>query len=357
MSDTTQTMAASHAVSRLPGGAPDLHHATVIGPAPAVWPGFGPRLCIAGALLVGAAFVATVALPLATYTTVLALFGFAHVASELRYVDHRFGARLGGGLFGTLSAILGIAVVVRLSGTLGWLPVALALGVEIALGAVLVGVTFLYMRRHRWVAVTAACALAAGAVLAPFEALLCFAVTHNLTPLAFLAEALRGAQRRRVLAVAATGFVALPLLIATGMPFAALAALGLVAPEATLFSAGDLTKNLGAYVPAWALHSDWALHAFSASVFAQCMHYVAVIGVLPRLIDGRSRPRLAWPEAARFRRYLAIGAAALAVGFALDYGVQRQAYALAALVHAWLELPIFALALSGMRPAQARPSA
>jgi hypothetical protein len=324
---------------------------------PAVWPRFGLGAYAIGAALVATAFIATVALPLATYTTVLALFGFAHVASELRYVDHRFGARLGGGLFGALGAILGIAVVVRLSGTLGWLPVDLSLGIEIALGAVLVGVTVLYMRRLRWLAVAAASVLAAGAVLAPFGTLLCFAVAHNLTPLAFFAEALRGAQRRRVLAIAGVGFIGLPLLIATGLPYDTLSAIGLVAPEATLFSGGGLARNLAAYVPAEMVYRDWALHAFSASVFAQCMHYVAVIGILPRLIGGGVRPRLAWPDASRFIRWLAVGAAALAVGFALDYGVQRQAYALAALVHAWLELPVFALALGGVRPVQAKSSA
>ena len=357
MSDAAQTIAAKDGVARLADAA-NLPRLAIAGYATAaVWPRFGFGVYTVGAAVVATAFIATITLPLATYTTVLALFGFAHVASELRYVDHRFGARLGGGLFGTLTVLLGMAVAVRLSGTLGWLPVALALGLEIGLGAVLVTVTVASMRRHRWMAVAAASTLAAGAVLAPFETLLCVAITHNLTPLAFLAEALRGAQRRRVLPLAGIGFVVLPLVIATGLPFAALAGLGLVAPEATLFSAGDLTRNLAAYVPAWALYSDWALHAFSASVFAQCMHYVAVIGVLPCLIDGGSQPRLAWPDAARFVRYLAIGAVALGVGFALDYGVQRQAYALAALVHAWLELPIFALALGGVRPLQARSSA
>ncbi|MCW5746630.1 MAG: hypothetical protein KIT36_10575 [Alphaproteobacteria bacterium] len=327
------------------------------GEASAVWPHLGRGAYVAGGAIVVASLAATVALPLATYTTVLALFGFAHVASELRYVDHRFGARFGGGIFGTLGAILSLAVAARLSGTLGWLDPPVAVGLEVALGALLVGVATARMRRHRWAGVIGVAALALGAVVAPFATLLCLAITHNLTPLAFLAEVLRGAQRQRVLAVASMGFVVLPLLIASGLPFAWLADLGLVAPETSLFDAGDLTRNLAAYVPASALYSDWALHAFSASVFAQCMHYLAVIGVLPRLIGRQDRPLLDWPDAARFVRYLAVGAAALAVGFALDYGVQRHIYALAALVHAWLELPVFALALGAVLPAQARSSA
>ncbi|TWT15623.1 hypothetical protein [Reyranella sp. CPCC 100927] len=314
-------------------------------------------MLVVGILGIVAAFVASVALPLATYTTVLALFGFAHVASELRYVDHRFGDRLDGGLAGTLALLLGIAVVLRLAGLQGWVAAPLAVGLEVGLGAILLAVTVARMRRRRWIAVIAALVLMAGALLAPFETLLCLAIGHNLTPLGFLAEVLRGAARRRALALGALAFIVLPLLIATGLPFAGFAALGLVAPEATLFQAGNLTRNLGAYVPASALYSDWALHAFAASVFAQCMHYIAVIAILPRLIDTASRPRLVWPDAARFGRYLVVGGAALAVGFALDYGVQRQLYALAALVHAWLELPVFALALGGAAAAQASPNA
>jgi hypothetical protein len=320
----------------------------------AAWPAVSHTAWIAGAAAVAVAFAGAVALPLATYTTVLALFGFAHVASELRYVDCRFGARLGGRLPGQLGIVLGFAVVVRLAGMQGWLPASLATGLEVLSGAALIGLVCLRMRRHCWLAVAVASVLAAGAIGAPFETLLLLAVAHNLTPLAFLAEALRGRRRRVALTVAGLGFVVLPLLIASGLPYAGLAALGLVDPEATLFQAGSLTRNLGAYVPASMLYSDWALHAFAASVFAQCMHYIAVIGVLPRLVEGAARPILPWPDAVRFRRWLTVGAAALALGFVLDYGLQRQVYALAALVHAWLELPVLALAVGS---AQARPSA
>lgn len=317
----------------------------------------GYGIYLAGIVLVAAAFVAAVALPLATYTTALALFGFAHVVSELRYVDHRFGARLGGRLFGELAALLATAAAMRLAGIAGWLPPGLAVGIEIALGALLVAVTAARLQCRRWLGALVAAGLAIAAAGAPFETLLTLAIAHNLTPLAFLAEALRGAARRRALAVGAAGFIGLPLLIATGLPFAWLACAGLVAPEASLFEAGDLGRNIGAYVPASALYSDWALHVFSASVFAQCLHYVAVIGVLPRLIGDSDRPLLAWPGAARFWRCVLVGATAMAVGFALDYGVQRHIYALVALVHAWLEVPLIVMVLGGGLAAQAKPTA
>jgi hypothetical protein len=319
------------------------------------------RALAIAALLLAPVFLATVALPLATYTSVLALFGLAHVGSELRYIDHRFGSRLRGGFGLWIGMSLVLAVTARLTAMSGVLPAALAVSLEVAIGAGMAGVCLLPLRSHRLPAAIVALSLFAGAVLAPFETLLVLAIAHNVTPLAFLADALEGAARRRVLAPMAVGFLGLPLLIATGLPYRLLAHFGLVAPEATLFGAGPLDANLGAYVPSSLIYSDWALPVFSASVFAQCMHYVAVIGILPRLIEEkapRSRPLLPWPGAMRFALCLAGVAIALALGFAVDYKQARQVYALAALVHSWIEIPILILALdrTGHSP-QAIPSA
>jgi hypothetical protein len=298
------------------------------------------------ALGVVAVVVACVALPLATYTLALACFGLAHVGSELRYIDLRFGARLGAAWAGRLAVLLGLAVAARLLGILGLLPWNVALPAEIGC-VVLALLPLLQAGPARWPAAGLAAALVLGAALAPFLTLLLLSVTHNLTPLGFLAERLRGAARRRALLLGGMGFLVLPLLIATGLPFAWLAGLGLVAPEAQVFgAAGGLEANLGAYVPGFALGSDWALHVFSASVFAQCMHYVAVLVVLPRLVPGRAPALLPWPSARRFALGLAAAAGALLLGFALDYAVARQVYALAALLHAWAELPVLLLALN-----------
>jgi hypothetical protein len=307
-----------------------------------------PGWITVGALSLAPIFVATVALPLATYTTVLALFGLAHVGSELRYIDYRFGARLRGGFGAWIGASLALAVAARLSALLGFMPAAFAVPLEVAFGAGMAGICVAQMRRHRAIAVVIAVALFCGAVLAPFETLLVLAIAHNLTPLAFLADALSGARRRRVLTLLALPFVVLPLLIATGLPYRLLQLAGLVAPEATLFAAGSLEANLGAYVPADLAYSDFALQFFSAAVFAQCMHYAVVIGLLPRLIDANdptNPPMLPWPRAARFACYLGGVAALLTLGFGIDYQHARQIYALAAMVHSWIEIPILVLAL------------
>src|ERR1700733_11190144 len=76
------------------------------------------RTAGAGAF-VAVAFVVTVALPLATYTTALALFGVAHVLSELSYVDRRFGARLGADKALRIGLPILVAVIARAAATLG----------------------------------------------------------------------------------------------------------------------------------------------------------------------------------------------------------------------------------------------
>lgn len=314
---------------------------------------------VAAALLL-VLLVTTVALPLATYTTALAFFGLAHVGSELRYIDYRFGIRLRGGFGLWVGSSLFAAVAMRLASILGLMPPGLAVALEIGFGAMMTAACVVTMRSHRSIGILVAMALFCGAVVAPFETLLFLAIAHNLTPLGFLADALTGAVRRRVLALLAVPFLVLPLLIATGLPFRLLATLGLVAPDAALLASGGLEANLGAYVPARLVDSDWALHIFSAAVFAQCMHYLAVIVILPRLIDGGAPATtlVSWPRAALFFVYLAVAALTLAFGFAVDFKVARQVYGLIAMVHSWIEIPILVLALDRlvMAAPQARPS-
>lgn len=307
-----------------------------------------------GGAAIAAIFLSAVALPLATFTLVLALFGPAHVVSELRYLDHRFSARLGPSRVKTLILLLVAAMATRLLGTMGVLPTALMAALEIALAAAAVLTLVPSHTQVRWSAVVLASLLVAGAVIAPLLTLLLLAVTHNLTPLGFLAERLRGRERRRALVLGCIGFIAIPLVIASGLPFALLADLGWISLEAAVFpSAGSLESNLGAYVPRWALDEGWALHAFSACVFAQCMHYVAVIGVLPALIPASSAPTVPWPTTRRFVIGLIALGGAMALGFSFDYEIARHVYALAALLHAWLELPLLLLALEPIyRPAK-----
>jgi hypothetical protein len=295
---------------------------------------------------VGGLLLASVALPLATYTTVLALFGLPHIASELRYLDYRFGARLGRRAVGRLLALLVLAMAARTAGLVDLLAWPVAATLEILLAAMAVLTLANTGRGVRWRTAAACLLLVGGAIVAPLATLLVLAISHNLTPLGFLAERLRGSRRRRALTLGALGFVVLPVLIATGLPFAWLGALGLDDPEVGVFAgAGSLDANLGAYVPGWALGEDWALPLFSACVFAQCLHYVAVIAILPRLIPADARPVVAWPGARMFWLIVVgVGLAGVA-GFAVDYLLVRKVYAMLALLHAWLEIPLLLVAL------------
>jgi hypothetical protein len=313
--------------------------------------GAQPLAALGVGVLIAAIFAAAVALPLATYTTALAMFGLAHVGSELRYVDYRFAGRLRGGLVRWLIAGLAGALLVRILGITGILPYGGAIVVELAVVAAMTAAMFFGMRQFRVAGAVAAALLFGGAVAAPVPTFLFLAVAHNLTPLGFVADALSGAERRRVLGILLIPFVALPLIIASGFPHMLLARAGLIAPELSLFSAGTLADNLGAYVPPSYLDASWAVNLFSAAVFAQCMHYAVVIFVLPRLIDSNSPPQtiLPWPTPGRFVVVLMIAAVALAVGFSFDYGAARKFYALAALMHGWIEIPILVLALDRSR--------
>ncbi len=319
--------------------------------APALGHGRVARMGLAGAgAFVFAAFAVTVALPLATYTTSLALFGLSHVLSELTYIGRRFGSRLSGMAL-PLGVPIVIAVAARVAAVRGVLPPAADAVIELGAAAVLAGFAAWCMRRYRAAGVVAGLVLGAGAATAPFQMLLVLAVLHNLTPLGFFAEALGAERRRRALVLLAVPLVALPLLIATGLPYRALARMGLEWPEARFLASGPLAFNLGAYVPVSLVSSEWALHAFSAAVFAQIMHYAAVILLLPRLArEKRTRAISPWPM-----RGLAVGAAAVAalgLLFFVDYGLARQLYGMAALVHSWLEIPVLLVALGGVAGVQ-----
>ena len=90
---------------------------------------------------------------------------------------------------------------------------------------------------------------------------------------------------------------------------------------------------------------------FSAVVFAQCMHYAAVIHVLPRLgvtAEGVSR---SWAIG------LGLMGALTLMAFAGDFFMSRKIYGLFAAVHAWIEVPILLAALFGATAPTAIPEA
>lgn len=316
-------------------------------------------LALAGAL--ATAVVATAA-PLWTYAVSLALFGFVHVAVELRYVDERFGARTGTRLATRLAIpLLGIALV-RVAAIAGLGDSSSRAVVEWSLGALLVLLVLPILHgRGALPRVLGAIALGlvAWAVLAaPLEALILFALLHNLTPVGFLAERLAGATRRRALALCAVGFVLVPLVILAGGAAHALEALGVPMTDLGPSTTGELDLHLAVFVPrAWRAET-LAIDLFRAGAYLQCLHYAVVIHVLPRLGGGgeTTASRLRWPAPRRYGLAVAVAAAALFAGFAAAFATARSVYAVFAAIHAWLEVPALLIALACAPLARPRPT-
>lgn len=304
-------------------------------------------LALAATALVGLA-VATAAAPLLVYSVSLATLGLAHVAVEMRYVEGRFGPRLSRTLIGGLFVLLGAVVLLRLLRTVGMLG-ADAVPVELGIVAGLTGLVTLDVGLRTGLGAVAgllALGVTVGAVFAPIPTILLLGVLHNWTPLGFVAEATRGPTRRRWLGWGVVAFVVLPGLLASGVLHDATASLGL--QDATVFGTGPLSRQLGAYLPRDWHAETWAVPVFSAIAFAQCMHYAAVLGVLPRFAPQAPSGPLGRPSWSTYLGLVALGTAVLLAGYAGDFGLARQTYGIVAAVHAWVELPLLLLAL---RPA------
>lgn len=282
--------------------------------------------------------------PLAVYTVSLALFGLAHVTYELRYVDGRFARQLPSWAVRSAVALLVVIVGLRIAGLAGALSRDESMLAELVAVTGLAAVSIPLVLPLGWLAAVAGALLTlcvgAGAVLAPLWTFALLAVAHNWTPLGFFAEAASPPRRLGLALFAAVGFVLVPLALVFGW----VPVLGQGSwLDASPLVDGGVAAQFGAYLhPSLHAH-DAAVRLFSAAVFAQCMHYVAVIGVLPRLDDGL--PRLSWPQP----RWLALGVVAvsalLLLGYARDFGDARSVYGVAAAVHAWIELPLLVFAL------------
>lgn len=314
------------------------------------------------------AFVAAAALcagafPLLAYSTSLAAFGLAHVASELWYVDHRFGRRVRMELVLGAAALLTAVVVVRVLMMTRALAPPTAMTVELtlvcALGALALPALFRSGARALIVGVVVVGGLALGTLLVPAMTLTFLAVTHNATPAGFLVERAPPARRLRVAAWCLLVFFALPLAVASGVVRDAFSALGLIdratSFDLSLLPTGPLRDHLYVYLPrAWhgaASAPDW----FAGVVCAQLLHYGTVIGVLPRTVDDDDVARAPWPPV----RFFVIAVLALGMGlfvhFAVAFAQARSIYGLAAGVHAWVEVPVLLLALTNLAPSRVAP--
>lgn len=303
---------------------------------------------VAGGVLVGGAAIAAAAAPLWTYALTLACCGLPHVLVELRYVDQRFAARVPrAGVWLLALGLVGIATL-RAAGIGGIGTASGRVFGELVVGAGLVALVLPLARRSRGgiAAVALFAALALGAATAPMETLVVLSLLHNLTPIGFLAERLRGVRRTRALALCAVVFGAIPLALLLGGGELLAGGLAMAPESAGPFGAGDLDQNLPVFVPSPWLGTGFGDRLFAAAAFLQCMHYAVVLGVLPRLGGGdEARGAVVpWPRAAWFLPVVGVAGALALVGFARDFAGTRATYGVFAAVHAWLELPVLALA-------------
>ena len=291
--------------------------------------------------------------PIATFVLMISAFGLPHVIYELRYCDTRFSSRTSPGLLMVLGGLVSAIAIGRIANGAHWLTSDYFVPLELGLGSVLALVAAWWMREHRWLGALIGLAFAAGATFRPLETFLIWAWLHNLTPIGFIAEITEGEERQRWMMILFIPFVLVPGLVATGV-FQQLAVQIVGSADLQMFSifgAGDIP--LMSFLPP----KSYDLNLFSAAVVATSMHYVAVIVLLPRMLAAKgssAMPTLVrWPDWRTFA--VIVGAIALvAFGvYAVSYKDAKSAYAVAAAIHAWIELPVLLLALGqGFRPAR-----
>ncbi|BCW90683.1 hypothetical protein sos41_38570 [Alphaproteobacteria bacterium SO-S41] len=309
---------------------------------PAVWAAAFGLAALAGCAAVAVA-------PLAAYVWLIALFGIPHVVAEMRYCDERFSGRSSRLALGLIGAILLSLATVRVLGTYGVLSGSLSGPLELILGGMLAFAAAFFMRRFKLLGFAIAALVAFGALYYPLATFLIWAWLHNLTPLGFVADALPRHKRLPAIALLCIPFFVVPAFVALGgLDWIALTLFSHDATQAgSAFGAG--LRPLQSFLPS-RMALDDAIPLFQAAVVSQVMHYVAVIALMPRLLkhgaarDGRLAPWPSWPV---FYGLLAVAGLASTAFYAIDFGEARSAYALAAALHSWIELPIFLMALGG----------
>jgi hypothetical protein len=298
------------------------------------------------AVVAAISIAGVVVAPLAAFVLMISAFGLPHVLYELRYVDERFSSRAPMRALQAIGVLIALVAGARVANSMHWLGAAWFVPLELTLGAALALTAAYFMRENRLLGAAIGIVFALGATFAPIMTFVVWAWLHNLTPLGFVAEITEGEERRRWMIGLSVPFFLVPALVATGV-FHDLAALLFPIAETQAFSvfgAGD--RPLLSFLPPGS--SD--LNLFSAAVVAQSMHYVAVILLLPQLLkekQGNAAPAtvVPWPSWRVFAGLVAVVATIAFAIYAVSYSDARAGYAVAAAIHAWIELPVLLLAV------------
>jgi hypothetical protein len=292
---------------------------------------------ILGGLIIIASAIGAIAFPFATYATTLATFGIAHVAIELRYIDSRFHHQIDRTLESRLVILLIAIAWWRCCAIFGWLAADIAHILELScgLGLVLIATQYLggYNRQLILPGIILSSLLGMGIVRDPIATSAILAIVHNLTPIGFILDRQDSKYSRALSIACGIIFGAIPLLIFLWQ---------------LLYSIGriDLVTNSvylnGFVAPAWQKLSI-AYPLFSAVVFLQCTHYLAVIGLFSQWTNERAPTLLPWVNSKFFCIILTGISIYLLVAFQHNFTLTRSLYGIVASIHAWLEIPLLLL--------------
>lgn len=273
--------------------------------------------------------------PIILYLIALSIFGLPHVLWEMAWVRRVWGTSLPRMTCLYLLSALLLQACARFALWLDRIDAPTAAACDAATLALALLAT-LSLRHHvaprRRLPFIALALLIPMALLAvadtPHVLMLLFplAIAHNFTPIGLMPRDARigSWQARRVMII----LFAAPLLL-----FIALWILDLPF---------TLTGSFGPAEFGWAQSISHRLAAalLPALVWAQCLHYLAVIYLMPRAIGQ------AW-NGLPLRQVALAACGLLTAYFIADFSAARGLYAVAAGVHAWLEWPLILLALSG----------
>jgi hypothetical protein len=274
--------------------------------------------------------------PVLLYLVALAGFGLPHICWEMAWVRQVWGAAIGRVAWLCLLAPLVLQAWARLGVWRGVLDAATAAACDAAaLALALLATALLWRRvapgrRAAFVGVSVSLAVVLfGVADTPgvIGLLAVLAIAHNFTPIGLVpADARLGAWPARSVLMA--------LFLAPVVLFGALWAAGWGGPPV----AGHRPGELGWVQAAASPQLVGAL--LPALVWAQCLHYLAVIHLLPRTLGS------AWQGLPL--RPLVLGASGMLLAFfVVDFDEARGLYAVVAGLHAWLEWPLVLLALMG----------
>ena len=290
------------------------------------------------------------------------VLGVPHVASDVRYLLINPPLPLGRRgvvlLLGPLMAMTGLRVAAAL-GAPYYAEVEILLGTAAMLGGVMLAPASSGKKALAFAVVFAVGLLA---MTAAHDALLIVAHVHNLVAFGLWLWLFRSETSTRALVTLAGAYLAIVTVLLSGACDGALLghALG---SDIGSFGLGQMADTLAPQ-----LDFELGLRLVAVYAFAQAVHYVVWLRLIPQRLDARTAPPTIRRSVGRLRFDFGRLGFVLVVLFTLatplaalafDASDVRSLYLLAAIAHGWLELAIIAALFTRGRGANAdaRPAA